>query len=59
MALSDKEDYSNAIDDFTQAITIDSQYWYAYNNRGMALWAVGKKEAAAADYNIVKSLMES
>ena len=59
MALSDIEDYSNAVDDFTKAIAIDSQYWYAYNNRGMALWALGNKDAAVADYNIVRSLMGS
>ena len=59
MALSDKEDYPIAINDFTRAIEIDSEYWYAYNNRGMALWAIGEKDSAVVDYNKVRSLIGS
>ncbi|SVA86203.1 uncharacterized protein METZ01_LOCUS139057, partial [marine metagenome] len=57
--LSDKEDYPNAIKDFTRAIEIDSEYWYAYNNRGMALWVIGEKDSAVVDYNKVRSLIGS
>jgi Flp pilus assembly protein TadD len=42
---------------YTQAITIDARDWHAYNNRGLALWALGRREDARRDYEKVKELI--
>ena len=59
MALSDNENYEDAIAHFTRAIELDSNYWYAYNNRGMALWAVGRRDDGIRDYERAKQLATS
>ena len=40
------------------AIELDADYWYAYNNRGLALWALGRRDEARADYAKVKTLLK-
>ena len=59
MALSDRGDYEAAIAHFTRAIELDPNYWYAYNNRGMALWAIGRRDEGIADYERAKQLATS
>ena len=56
MARADKREYEAAIGCFSKAIELDGAYWYAYNNRGMALWAVGRREEAVRDYERAKGL---
>ncbi len=48
-----------AVEEYARAIELDPAYWYAYNNRGLALWAMGRREEAIRDYEMVKRLMES
>jgi Flp pilus assembly protein TadD len=55
--LSDLGAYAEAIKNYSRALTLDPSYWYAYNNRGLALWAMGDKAAARRDYEKVKELM--
>lgn len=59
MALSDGEKYDEAILHFSRAIELDPNYWYAYNNRGMALWAIGRSEDGIRDYERAKQLATS
>ena len=59
MALSDRGDYEDAIERFTRAIELDPDYWYAYNNRGMALWATGRRDDGIRDYERAKELATS
>jgi tetratricopeptide (TPR) repeat protein len=40
-----------ALDDFQQAITLDSTKWKAYHNRGVSLGLHGKIEEALADFD--------
>ena len=56
MVLSDLGNYDDAVQNFTKAIEIDDTYVYAYNNRAMGLWALGKKTEAFSDYETVKDL---
>ncbi len=42
---------SLALDDFQQAITLDSTKWKAYHNRGVSLGLHGKIEEALADFD--------
>jgi tetratricopeptide (TPR) repeat protein/S1-C subfamily serine protease len=42
--------YQEAIDDYTQAITINPQFALAYNNRGNAKSDLGDKKGAIKDY---------
>ncbi len=51
-------EYKPAIADYTRAIELDTTYWFAYNNRGLALWAMGERDQAASDYASVRKLME-
>ncbi|MTJ08222.1 tetratricopeptide repeat-containing serine protease family protein, partial [Anabaena sp. UHCC 0204] len=46
----DLKKYQEAIDDYTQAITINPQFALAYNNRGNAKSDLGDKIGAIADY---------
>ena len=41
--------YTQAIDDFTKAIALNSNYADAYRNRGMAYNLLGKKQQVDAD----------
>ncbi|BAY27619.1 tetratricopeptide TPR_2 repeat protein [Calothrix sp. NIES-2100] len=47
----DRKDYRGAIADYTEAIRLDPNYTYAYNNRGNARDDIGDKQGAIADYN--------
>ncbi|MTJ08223.1 tetratricopeptide repeat protein, partial [Anabaena sp. UHCC 0204] len=47
-----------AIDDFTQAITINPQYAKAYNNRGLAKSDLGDKIGAIKDLETAKQLYQ-
>ncbi len=58
MALSDMGEMLEAIDNFNQAIELDSKFWYAFSNRGMAFWAIGKKQEAYSDYEMAKKLQD-
>jgi Flp pilus assembly protein TadD len=42
---------TDAISDFTTALTIDSRIAHAYANRGMALYTKGKTAEAQADFD--------
>ncbi|MYB96913.1 tetratricopeptide repeat protein [Candidatus Poribacteria bacterium] len=42
--------YKAAIEDYTQAITLDPEFFFAYNNRGNAKHALGRYKAAVEDY---------
>ncbi|MEH2410598.1 serine/threonine-protein kinase [Nostoc sp.] len=44
------KDFRGAIEDYTQAITINPNYVDAYKNRGNAHYGLGDKQAAIADY---------
>ena len=59
LALSDLGEFAAAVQAYTQAITIDAHDWHAYNNRGLALWALGRREDARRDYEKVKELLGS
>ena len=48
--------YTEAIDTFKQAIRIKPDYEGAYLNLGVAYLAIGDKNSAMAEYNILKSL---
>ena len=41
--------YQAAIDDYTQAIQLDSEHAYAYNNRGRAKHFIAESKAAAGN----------
>ncbi len=56
MAYSDMNKMDEAIEDFNQAIDLDNQFWYAFSNRGMAYWSIGKKQEAYKDYETAKNL---
>jgi Flp pilus assembly protein TadD len=51
-----KRDYTRAIADFTEAIRFDAKYVEAYNNRGLAYKATGRKAEAIADFRKAQSL---
>src|SRR5215467_3632964 len=57
LALSDLGEFAAAVQAYTQAITIDAHDWHAYNNRGLALWALGRREDARRDYAKAKELI--
>ena len=57
MAYADKEEYTSAIENYTKSIALDEQYWYAFSNRGMALWAIGDRDSAIKDYETAKKLL--
>ncbi|MBW4480435.1 MAG: tetratricopeptide repeat protein [Tolypothrix brevis GSE-NOS-MK-07-07A] len=46
-----RKDYKGAIEDLNQAIRLNPNYAYAYNNRGIARKYLGDKQQALADYN--------
>ena len=45
-----KEEYKKARDDFTVAVSLESNHAYAYNDRGSANLKLDDVEAAIADY---------
>ena len=45
-----REDYTGAIQDYTQAITLDPNYTEAYNGRGDAKWWLEDYTGAIRDY---------
>ncbi|MEK7485158.1 MAG: tetratricopeptide repeat protein [Planctomycetota bacterium] len=45
-----RKDYSGAISDFSEAIRLNPQYVYAYDNRGAAKYEKGNFTEAIADY---------
>ena len=47
----DLGDKQGAIDDYSQAIKINSNYAIAYNNRGNARYDLGDKQGAIDDYS--------
>jgi esterase/lipase superfamily enzyme len=49
-------DYERAVDDFSEAITLDWYYSAAYTNRGLALDALGMRDAALKDYAIAQAM---
>ena len=57
LALSDLGDFAAAVQAYTQAIAIDPHDWHAYNNRGLALWALRRQDEALRDYAKVKELL--
>ena len=48
--------YEEAVIDYTRAIDLDPGFWLAFNHRGLALWALGEREAALRDYERMKGL---
>ncbi|MDR1725550.1 MAG: tetratricopeptide repeat protein [Bacteroidales bacterium] len=54
--MSEKKDYSNALDCFTKAIIIDSAYVLAWSNRGETYEHIGDKNKAREDYERVLKL---
>ncbi|MEB3148317.1 MAG: tetratricopeptide repeat protein, partial [Sphaerospermopsis sp.] len=53
---SDLGDKKGAIDDFTQAITINPQFAKAYHNRGYAKFDLGDKKGAIDDLETARQL---
>jgi tetratricopeptide (TPR) repeat protein len=49
-------DKQGAIDDYSQAITLDPDYLYAYNNRGVVREEIGDYRGATEDYNKASKL---
>ena len=49
-------DYNRAILDYTEAIKFDQKYVDAYNNRGLAHKALGRKAEAIADFRKALSI---
>ena len=49
-------DLDSAVSDFDMAIELDSEFWFAYSQRGLALWALGRREEAEADYARLREL---
>ena len=49
-------DYERAVDDLTEAITLDWYYSAAYTNRGLAFDALGIRVAALKDYAIAQAV---
>jgi len=46
----EKEDFEEALNEFTKAINIESHSFH-YNNRGLAFYHIGKLEEAKKDYD--------
>jgi tetratricopeptide (TPR) repeat protein len=44
------KDYDNAVNSFSAAIKVNSEYYYAYNDRGSSYRALEKFDLAIADY---------
>ncbi len=55
-AYSDLSRYAEAIDVYKQAVKIKPDYAAAHANLGVAYLAIGDKNSALAEYNILKSL---
>lgn len=53
---ADKEDYQNAITEFSQAIKLDSNYIKAYQYRGFILSKLGYEYRANADFRKVAEI---
>ncbi|MYA60965.1 MAG: tetratricopeptide repeat protein, partial [Dehalococcoidia bacterium] len=53
---ADMGDLDSAVSDFDMAIELDSEFWFAYSQRGLALWALGRREEAEADYARLREL---
>ena len=51
VAYSKLGQYKNAIEDFSKAIALNSNYYTGYNNRGLAYANLGQYENAIEDYN--------
>lgn len=49
--LQDHGKLSEAIQDFTRALELEPNYYFAYTNRGAALLEMGDAEAAATDFS--------
>ena len=48
--------YERAIQDYDEAIRLNPQYVYAYNNRGLTYQSLGKVEEAERDFQKAKEL---
>ena len=57
MVLADLGNYDEAIRNYSISIDLDTNYWYAYNNRAMSYWELGNIKKAKMDYEIVRSLV--
>ncbi len=57
--LSGEGDYDAAIEQFTQAITLNPEYAVAYNNRGWAYYEKGEYDRAIQDYDQAIALDEN
>jgi Flp pilus assembly protein TadD len=44
------------VSDFDRAIELDPESWFAYGQRGLTLWALGRRDEAEADYANVRNL---
>jgi tetratricopeptide (TPR) repeat protein len=51
VAFTNKQDHDRAIDDYSQAIKINSRFTVAYHNRGRSLHQKGDEKGALDDYN--------
>ncbi|MFO7880382.1 MAG: tetratricopeptide repeat protein [Bacteroidota bacterium] len=59
IALVYQDDYQTAVDEFSQALSIDSTAHKAYYNRGYARELMGEFEKARQDYNKALSIREN
>ena len=57
MLYEDIGEHRKAVIDFTRAIEIDPDYWYAYNNRAHSYLIMGNKSDAFQDYEKVRELL--
>jgi tetratricopeptide (TPR) repeat protein len=54
-ALREQGDLSGALEQYTQAVTVQPDYAIAYNNRGWAQFLLDEDDAALADYTLAIS----
>ena len=56
---SELEDYAGALQDYSESIRLDQQYWQSFYNRANAYVDLGRFEEAIADYDRINDLGSS
>ncbi|MCB9013270.1 MAG: tetratricopeptide repeat protein [Bacteroidales bacterium] len=50
-------DYEGALADYSVAITLDPQFYIAYNNRGAAKYFMGQPDSAMVDFDSALAIL--